>query len=127
MFAAWKNDDPQVLQCLIEAGGDVDVRDHAGWTPLLCAARHNRTPRVTALLIEATNDVNARHEGDWTPLMVAAKYNTPDVLRLLLGGGGDAKARNAGGRRALDYAEKNELIAGTPEHWMLSEATFRKE
>lgn len=58
--------------------------------------------------------------------MFAARHNRPAVMKLLLDGGADAEPQNPGGRRALDYAEKNERIAGPPEHCMLGEATFRK-
>lgn len=45
------------LQFLVETGGDVNVKDNAGWTPLFYAVHYNNTPAVTQLIRERA-DVN---------------------------------------------------------------------
>ena len=48
-----------VIQALIVAGADVNVRYENGRTALMFAARSNPNPEVTQVLIAAGADVNA--------------------------------------------------------------------
>lgn len=91
-------------------GGDADLRNEDGQTPLMMAALVH-APIVKAL-IRAGADVNARDAEGWTALMSAALRGETEALRLLLGAGADADARDAHGWTALmRAAEEGHLDA----------------
>jgi len=46
MYAAWKNQNPEVIKVLLEAGADVNARNKYGGTPLMYAAWENKIPEV---------------------------------------------------------------------------------
>ena len=148
IWAAFSNENPEVLTVLLDAGADVNARDEYGTTPLH-AAGVNKNPEVLTLLLDAGVNVNARDEDGITPLLIAARHNqNPEVLTVLLNAGADVNARVddvykfSGGGTPLHHALSNEnpevftvlLDAGadvnardesghTPLHW----AAFWKE
>ena len=60
--------------------------DSAGWTPLICAARHGNAG-ATALLIEAGVDVDQRMDGGQSALYLACLHGHAKCVELLLGAG----------------------------------------
>lgn len=108
--AAAYNQNPAVVQVLIDAGAEVDGRTpYDGVTPLMAAAGLNRNPDVVRTLIAAGADPSARMEGSdypaYTALMAAAWYNpNPAVLQALLEAGADVHAATRDGWTALLYA-----------------------
>jgi ankyrin repeat protein len=69
-------------------------------------------------------DVNIRDENGWTPLMYAAWYNqNPEVVKILLEAGADAKLVDDFGKKAIDYAKKNDFLLGTSVYKQLEEAS----
>lgn len=76
----------EMLQLLIEAGADVNVRDKGNSTPLMecnlaCA-------EVVRMLLEAGAEVNpVRDEENYTPLLYAARSGSPESVKLLLEAG----------------------------------------
>ena len=75
-------------------------------------------------LIQDGADVNARHKEGLTLLIAAALQNTtPEVLKVLLEAGADAKVKDDEGKRALDYAMENEKLEGTEALKLLEEMT----
>jgi ankyrin repeat protein len=59
-----------------------------------------------ALLLEESAYIDAESPNGTTPLMMAAQYGEPDVLRLLLKEGADARLRNQQQLTALDFARR---------------------
>ena len=75
-------------------------------------------------LIQDGAGVNARHKEGLTLLIAAALQNTtPEVLKVLLEAGADAKVKDDEGKRALDYAMENEKLEGTEALKLLEEMT----
>ena len=75
-------------------------------------------------LVDAGAYLEARTEDGFTPLIAAAAYSgEPDVVRLLLDAGADAKAMDRTRQRAIDYARQNEHLIGTDAYWQLDAAT----
>ncbi|XP_045673505.1 protein phosphatase 1 regulatory subunit 12B isoform X4 [Phyllostomus hastatus] len=60
----------EVLRLLVQAGYDLDVRDHDGWTPLHAAA-HWGVKEACSILAEALCDMDARNKLGQTPFDVA--------------------------------------------------------
>lgn len=67
-------EDAEVLQALINAGADIEVRNSDGNTPLLEAARF-KSANTMMVLIENGANINATNDKDDTPLLLAA-YRT---------------------------------------------------
>jgi len=79
---------------------------------------------IQAMIREGV-DVNNRDENGWTPLMYAAWYNqNPEVVKVLLEAGADAKLVDDFGKKAIDYAKKNEYLLGTSIYKKLEEASM---
>ena len=93
-------------------------------TPLHIAASGNDLKKVS-LLLEKGAELDARNTGGWTPLMVAAgNSSTPEIVQLLLEKGADALAKDKEGKKAIDHAQKNEKLKGTPAYWKLHNKSF---
>ena len=90
---------------LIARGADVNK---PGWAPLHYAATHAGPKAVAqvALLLEHHAYIDAESPNGTTPLMMAAQYGEPEVLRLLLKEGADARLRNQQQLTALDFARR---------------------
>ena len=73
---------------LIEAGADVDKKDHCGRTSLHRAACKGHAPVITEL-IKAGADVNATDDDGYTPLHYAVQAETEDCVAVLLAHGAD--------------------------------------
>jgi len=121
-------DNSGVIQVLLQAGADPNLRSHDGTTALFGAIRFQQEPALLQTLLEAGADVNASCDNGETPLMYAARfYDRPYVLRLLLEAGADPAARNANGWTALDYAEQNATLRESKTVDLLREATEAAE
>ena len=85
-WAAWNNDDEEVVRLLLERGADVHALDEHGQTPLQMAALENENVEVFRLLLEmgASLDVADTRFGS-TPFHSAAFANdNVEVLRFLV-------------------------------------------
>ena len=95
-----------LLLLLLAASASPRTADHAGWTPLHCAAlgawpMHESHREVITALLEAGADVHAREAQGLTPLHVCT--DTPAARRLLKAGA-DITATDSSGRMPLHYA-----------------------
>lgn len=83
--AARLNDMEQARQ-LLSAGGDVNLAEPDGTTPLLWAV-YNASPQLVRLLLDAGADPNIPNSLDITPLLQASRYGNADMIaRLLVSG-----------------------------------------
>ena len=105
--AAQTATDPDVIDLLMSAGADPNVRmsgglrldTRPGQTPLHVAAAQNPTPGIIDALVAAGADINARDDEGNTPLHVA-RANDRAVVEALLRLGADPLARDQRGRVA---------------------------
>ena len=98
-LAARHSEDPAVINALLNAGADPNVRDKHSVTPLHIAAMKNKNPAVITALLNAGASPNA--DNRYTPpLHCAARYNrNPAVLVALLNAGADPDVPNTRDRR----------------------------
>lgn len=105
-----------VAACL-EAGGDPNGRDPAGWTALHRAAGESDDPRVVGALLAAGAELEARSNptgplhrsiGSLTPLIVAVRRSgsSPAVVDALVRAGADVDARDQDGCTVLHHASE---------------------
>ncbi|MEG4169611.1 MULTISPECIES: ankyrin repeat domain-containing protein [unclassified Microcoleus] len=78
-------DDNQVaiIELLLAAGADVNVRTKKGWTALANAAVSGSI-RAVKLLLEAGADINAKDIGGYTALSRAKQEKNQEIIQLLL-------------------------------------------
>ena len=100
-----------VLQLLLSRGANPNVYERPdeprGPTPLWWAATDGDLVGVQALIDHGAN-VDAAHGGGYTPLMGAVRF--PDVVRALLKGGANVRARTTDGKTALTIAESSRKL-----------------
>jgi len=71
-----------MMQALLEAGAQVNVAQHGGWTPLHQAADHGHQPLVM-LLLQHGADPTARSDNGQTPADMARAKGFDDVVAFL--------------------------------------------
>ncbi len=89
----------EVVRLLLNAHPQLELRDAAGMTALMHAARNGDAERL-GLLIQAGAALEAQDPDGSTPLMLAAQYNA-SVVNCLLTAGADVNAQDKLGCAAL--------------------------
>ena len=93
----------KVLQCLIDAGADLSIKDNDGNTALHWAA-FERDSEVEAALMMAGADINIRNKKGETPLSIAAGRGNNKVLQSLIEAGADLNIQDNEGDTAFHSA-----------------------
>ncbi len=134
LFVALREESPRVVKALLAHPGlNADVANAAGETPLMMAALRGNLEAATELinkgaavnrpgwaplhyaassnnealvklLLDKGAAIEAESPNKTTPLMMASRYGSEPVAVLLLTRGASAKARNAQGLGAADFA-----------------------
>ena len=105
------------VRALIDAGADVDVRNHKGQAALHCAAKAGFVDIVELLLAHGA-EVDARDGSGDTPLATALRSTVKDkaalmaVVRLLVDAGADPDARDERGRTPRSIADRKRPAHG---------------
>lgn len=136
LIVALQGESLKVAKVLWDAKGiDIDVRNHAGETPLMMAAlkaevdaagalvAHGAAVQkdgwaplhyaatggsaaIVKLLLAKGAVLETRSPNGTTPLMMAARYGSPDSVQVLLDHGADPKLRNDLSLSAADFAQQ---------------------
>jgi cytohesin len=117
----------EIVELLIAAGADVNVKDGQGGLTPLHTAIGNGNKEIVELLIANGADVNAgRSDGGWTPLHKAAggagaRHKQPhqqhkEIVQMLIAAGADVNAKTKHGTRVLDKANDREIAALLRKH-----------
>lgn len=100
--------DPAIVELLLRAGGDVNVTDREGRTPLMLAAGRRDARLLRFLLSQDGVAVNAQDRDGRTALMFGALAESDDAaataVQLLLAHGASAATVDRSGWSAMRYA-----------------------
>src|SRR5205823_10891892 len=103
-WAAYQ-DDLEMLQLLLAAGGDVQAATRNGAITPLFLACANGNPAMIEALLKAGAHPNSINANGTTPLMTAASSGNPDAVRVLLDHGAAVNSKEAAhGQTALMFA-----------------------
>ena len=109
MHAAPINQNPEVIETLIDKGANVNAKNKDGYTALMFAVLFNQNPEVIKTLIDEDADVNAKNKYGYTALIQAALFNqNPEVIKILINAGADVNAKNKDGSTALMFAASSQ-------------------
>lgn len=100
--ASW-NGHTEIVEALVEAGADVNVKDENGNIALIWASAVGYIEIVKAL-IEAGADVDAEYEDGCTALTASAELGNTEVVETLLEAGAYVDVKNKDGNTALALA-----------------------
>lgn len=106
----WKPNN-KILLLLLDAGGEVNVRDKDwGWTPLMYALHQNNIS-LFELLLKAGADPNIQSNNGNTSLhwAVLFNYKSPDIIKELLDAGADPMIRNSESETPIHLAEQSKI------------------
>eukprot|EP00397_Hematodinium_sp_SG-2012_P008267 GEMP01008323.1.p1 GENE.GEMP01008323.1~~GEMP01008323.1.p1 ORF type:complete len:998 (+),score=335.26 GEMP01008323.1:413-3406(+) len=82
--ATMHNDDGDLVELLLSAKADVNVRDTRGGCPILYAARDNYVAAMRHLVEHEHLEVDATYAGGQTALLFAAHHGHMEIVTLLL-------------------------------------------
>ena len=103
-----------VLDALLAAKVDVNVTGEHGWSALMKAVYNAELdrgfPEVVQALIDAGVNIEAPIAFGVRPLMLAAGYGEAAVVDVLLQAGADFRARNDGGRTAMNMVQDKHYV-----------------
>lgn len=95
-----------VIDLLVNAGADVNIRDFDGETPLMNAV-YKRYTSIARKLIDLGANVNiANHSSQETAVHFAVSFDHSEILPMLLDKGADYTARNIHGKSILHMAAR---------------------
>ena len=103
LMVALQGESLKVAKVLWDAKGiQIDVRNHAGETPLMMAALKSELDAATALV---AHGASVQKDG-WSPLHYAATGGSAAIVRLLLAKGAPLEARSPNGSTPLMMAAR---------------------
>jgi uncharacterized protein len=104
---------PQAGRLLLDRGADVDALSTGAIArvPPLGTAVFVRSLHLARLLLDAGADVNRQGAGGFTALHSAAQSGDVELVKLLLERGADRGLRASDGKRAVDYAQTDDIRA----------------
>jgi len=114
----------KAVEILLKNGGDVNIRDTNGRTPLLISAQKGHVEAID-LLVRNGAKIDLGDNQGLTPLMVAAEKGLLGVVVKLVDAKADVLVKNNAGESALVVAQKNKKNRGTIE--FLIKATKQAE
>jgi ankyrin repeat protein len=98
-------DDLEALIAVFENGGNANLQNRYGWTPLHIAIRRGRRHMVE-YLIEIGADIDKKDGVGWTPLMESVMDDQPEICKMLLDAGADKALTNDRGATAAMLVQK---------------------
>ena len=109
LMRASKRGHTQTVKALLDAGADVDAKNHSGFTALMFV--RNGGTEIVQILLDAGADLDAKEHDGTTPLMAAAATGESEIVQALVEAGAGVNAKNSKDYSALMLAEEE----GYPE------------
>ncbi|MGP1609222.1 MAG: ankyrin repeat domain-containing protein [Burkholderiales bacterium] len=106
---AVRTSDVDRARALISAGGDINLPEPDGTTPLLWAV-YNSSSELVQLLLEAGANANAANDLDITPLLQASRNGNAELVSMLLASGANLGAPDSPTETALMAAARSGSI-----------------
>lgn len=103
LHQAIRNQEPDLVGLLLDAGARLDARDAGGWTALMKAAWANDADSVTRLIGKSAPVDTVSGDG-WSALDLAVSYADASVVQALLAAGANVKRANATGFTPVMFA-----------------------
>ena len=96
---------------LIDAGANLELKDHAGQTALTWAVRLNNASTVQKL-IDAKANLNVADRFSYTPLVWASRYGFLDVTKKLIAAGANLNYQSGAKHKigTIDYTKRTALM-----------------
>ena len=111
IFAAALNENPAVVQALLDAGANTEAKIQGSYTPLHLAVTKENQAVVQALLDSGAN-TEAKGENDTRPLHLAVETENLAVIQALLDSGASTEARDKDGWDPSAYRGKKRKLGG---------------
>ena len=90
----------EMIQTLVNAGADVNIKNN--WTVLMLLCGHSSTSaEAIQFLIDKGADINAKGNGKHTALLAAAGEGSPEVVKILVKAGANLEDKNFRGQTPL--------------------------
>ena len=96
----------KIIDLLVAKGADVNAINEAGQTPLYNAIHADHVQAVEALLSHGASLANRYSDNRYTALHLAALDGKYEVSEALLKGGANTKAKDANGKKPIQYAKE---------------------
>lgn len=120
LIAAVGQNQVECVKLLVARGADVNLADHAGWSPLIHAAYFGSGNEVLGLLIDHGAKVDAQNNRGLTALYLASAAGHEPQVQLLLAHGANPAIASASGYTPVRVAQLRglskivELLEGKP-------------
>ena len=122
LIIAAYNDQPEIVNFLLQKGVDVNAQDAAGNTALMgvCFKGYRH---IAKQLLNAGADVNMRNSNGAPALTFAATFGHLQIAQWLLEKGADLSLRDSRGKSPLDHAviQENEAMVELLQRYLPSE------
>ncbi|WP_259155283.1 quinoprotein dehydrogenase-associated putative ABC transporter substrate-binding protein [Xanthomonas sp. 3793] len=103
LHQAIRNQEPDLVGLLLDAGARLEARDASGWTALMKAAWANDADSVTRLVGKRALVDTVSGDG-WSALDLAVSYADASVVQALLAAGANVRRANAKGFTPVMFA-----------------------
>jgi ankyrin repeat protein len=109
---AIETDNLSELMKAIQRGAYINIRNNAGWTPLMFAVAEAE-PNIVKVVLEHGPDLNRTENDGWNALHFAAARGNADIVNILLKAGMDPQVATAAGQtpREIALTENHQEVA----------------
>lgn len=102
------DEDSEALMTALRNGAYINIRNPAGWTPLMFAANLNNAEMVREM-IAMDADANRQENDGWTALHFAAMGGFEGIVKQLIDGNANYSLETADGRTARFMAQEEKF------------------